>query len=142
MGVDAEWVRFETKTDAAPARASLTKGAAFTTLGQVTHFGCAPKKQIESTSIVAAIPVGTVSQPETVQGTAALIRVTAAQPATFDAEKASGGRRQSSAGLSKTEVLLQAANRRAVVTAAPRYGNVQPHTIELAPTRARRPSTS
>ena len=127
------YVLFSTKGAATAARATIETGTPFAQTGKVTPIGCAMRYAITSLpSSVTSLPTKKVSQPVAGgSGNYALFEITSSTPSTFVGARVGVENSVLNAGSARTTALLQAANRRAQVTADPRYGRVAPGSVAL-----------
>lgn len=130
------YVSFDSKTAAAAAQASIAAGTPITQTGTEVPLGCAMRATITSLpTSVTSLGVGQVSAPfpeGTATGRYALLTVTKRTATGYASARTAVEAALLSAGARRTNALLTVANRRAVVTADPRYGLVRPHTVALA----------
>lgn len=127
------YVLFSSATDATAARAKIEAGTPIAQTGTLTSIGCAIRSSITSLpSSVTSLAVGKVSAPVSAgTGKYALLEVTSRKGTAFVTAKAAVEQAVLTAGTTKANALLEAANRRAQVTADPRYGRVKPGTVAL-----------
>ncbi|HEX3947139.1 MAG TPA: hypothetical protein VHW47_05515, partial [Acidimicrobiales bacterium] len=136
------YVPFASESDATAARASIVAGTPFAQTGQVTPLGCAMRYALSSLpSSVTSLTKGKVSQPVAGgNGQYALFEVTSSKHSGFVAARVGVENAVLNAGSARTSVLIQAADRRAQVTADPRYGRVAPKTVALRPAKSPAPA--
>lgn len=129
------YVLFPSKADATTALGKIAAGAPIAGTGKLTSIGCAMRSSITSLpSSVTDLAPGKVSAPlsaGTATGRYALLEVTSQRPTTFAAAKTGVVQALLSAGSAKAGTVLEVANRRAHVTADPRYGRVKPLTVAI-----------
>jgi hypothetical protein len=130
------YVSFSSESDATAAEASIVAGTPIAHTGTLTRLGCGIQHSITSLpTSVTSLAVGKVSTPlseGTSTGKYALLEVTSRTATAFVTAKTAVEQAVLSAGSTKTESLLQVANRRATVTADPRYGRVGLDTVALS----------
>lgn len=130
------YVSFTSKSAAAAAQASIAAGTPITQTGTVTPLGCAVQATITTLpGSVTSLPTGHVSPPlaeGTATGRYALLTVTKRTATAYASARTAVEAALLTAGERRTSAVLAVANRRAVVTADPRYGTVRPHTVALA----------
>lgn len=130
------YVSFGSQSDADAAEAAVAAGTPLSQTGTETKLGCGIQKAItELPSSVTSLAVGKVSSPVaegTSTGRYALLTVTSRRVSVFTVARTTVAQALLAAGSARTTALLDRANRRADVTADPRYGRVRPKTVTLA----------
>lgn len=139
------YVSFDSETAAAAAQASIADGTPITQTGTEQTLGCAVQATITSLpSSVTSLAVGHVSSPlaeGTGTGRYALLTVTKRTATAYASARTAVEAALLTAGERRTDAVLAVANRRAAVTADPRYGRVRPHTVALAAPESPPPSS-
>ncbi len=131
------YVLFDSQSAATAAQASVEGGTPIAQTGTLTKLGCAVQRAITSLpASVTSLPVGKVSAPVsagTSTGRYVLLEVTSRTATPFGSARTVVEQAVLSAGSTKADDLVTAASKQAAVTADPRYGQVRPRTIVLAP---------
>ena len=139
------YVSFDSESAATAAQASIAGGTPITQTGTEQTLGCAVQAGITSLpSSVTSLAVGHVSAPlseGTGTGRYALLTVTKRTATAYASARTAVEAALLTAGERRTNAVLAVANRRAAVTADPRYGRVRPHTVALAAPESPAPSS-
>jgi len=129
------YVLFPSKSDATTALGKIAAGTPIAGTGTLTSIGCAMRSAITSLpSSVTDLAPGKVSAPlsaGTATGKYALLEVTSQRSTTFAAARTGVVQALLTAGSAKAGAVLEVANRRAHVTADPRYGRVKPRSVAI-----------
>jgi hypothetical protein len=139
------YVSFDSESAAAAAQASIAAGTPIAQTGTEVPLGCAVSASITSLPpSVTSLALGKVSAPlaeGTSTGRYALLTVTKRTATAFPSARAAVEAALLGAGSRRTDAVLAVANRRATVTADPRYGKVRPHTVALGAPASPPPAT-
>lgn len=139
------YVSFDSESAAAAAQAAVASGTPIAQAGSETPLGCAVSATITTLPpSVTSLAVGKVSAPlaeGTGTGRYALLTVTKRTATAFPSARTAVEAALLDAGSRRTDALLASANRRATVTADPRYGQVRPRTVALGAPASPPPAT-
>lgn len=130
------YAAYGTQAQAAAARAAVSAGTAFGTVGSVRQAGCLLRLTLgQLPSSVTSLGAGQVSPPVATPsgGGYFLFEVTKIGHSTFVVARPRVLLAVLQAGSARASALIRSAERHAVVTADPRYGRVVPRTAALLP---------